>query len=111
MRTADKRSRLSIDIPTEERLWLKLVATAQNRSINDFVLSCIREHMPCNVEHVPNKKTAASLKKSEAAKGTVSFDTPSEMFEYLGLSTKCLNQKSPKALKKTSKKRSVKKKI
>jgi len=111
MRESEKRSRLSIDIPEEERLWLKVLATSQRTSINDLVLSCIRQHLPCDIEHVPNKKTAASLVKSECEKDTPIFGSPLEMFKYLGLPTKCLNQKSQKVSKKTSKKRVVKKKI
>lgn len=109
MKTLEKRSRLSIDIPTEERLWLKVLAASQRISINDLVLSCIRKHLPCKVKHVPNKKTAASLIESEREKDTATFGSPLEMFKYLGLPTTCLNQKSQKASKKTSQKRVVKK--
>lgn len=111
MSTAHKRSRLSIDIPTEERLWLKMLATSQNKSINDLVLSCIREHLPCMRGHIPNKKTVADLRESKANKGVVSFDSPAKMFTYLGLPTTCLKHKSPKNSKKTLKKQNVKKKI
>jgi hypothetical protein len=111
MRTVDSRSRLSIDIPIEERLWLKIFAAGQNRSINDFVLSCIRAHMPCNLKHTPNTKTAADLHESETGKGVISFKSPLEMFNYLGLPTTCLPKKSQKTLKKTSKKHTGKKKI
>ncbi|MFA6527317.1 MAG: hypothetical protein WCT20_02745 [Candidatus Babeliales bacterium] len=107
----EKRSRLSIDIPLEERLWLKVLAASQHTSINDLVLSCIREHLPCKVTHIPNKKTAASLAKSDRETDSATFESPSEMFKYLGLPTTCLHQRSQKASKKTSKKRVVKKKI
>ena len=111
MKTLEKRTRLSIDIPEEERLWLKVLAASQRTSINDLVLSCIRQHLPCKVEHVPNKKTVASLVESKCEKDNVTFTSPLEMFKYLGLPTTCLNQKSQKVSKKTSKKRVVKKKI
>ena len=96
MKEPEKRSRLSIDIPREERLWLKMLAASQRTSIDDLVLSCIRQHLPCRTEHVPNKKTAASLVKSECEKDSFIFGSPSEMFKYLGLPTTCLNQKSRK---------------
>jgi hypothetical protein len=111
MRTLEKRSRLSIDIPESERLWLKVLAASQRTTINDLVLSCIRQHLPCNAEHVPNKKTAASLVESEHEKDAVTFESPLEMFKYLGLPTTCLNQNPQKASKKTSQRRVVKKKI
>jgi hypothetical protein len=111
MREPEKRSRLSIDIPEEERLWLKVMAASQRTSINELVLSCIRQHLPCKLGHIPNKKTSASLVKSEKENGSITFKSPSEMFKYLGLPTTCLNQKSQKVSKKTLKKRVVKKKI
>lgn len=111
MDTSEKRSRLSIDIPMKERLWLKMWAVSQNRSINDLVLSCIREHMPCSFDHVPNAETAADLDESEKGDGVVSFDSPVEMFKYLGLPTTCLNKNFQKNSKETLKKPTVKKKI
>jgi hypothetical protein len=111
MRISEKRVRLSIDIPPEEQLWLKVLAASQHTSINNLVLSCIREHLPCKIAHVPNKKTAAHLAESECEKDAKSFSSPLEMFKYLGLPTTCLPQGSQKILKKISKKRVVKKKI
>ncbi len=111
MNHADKRSRLSIDIPLGEKLLLKMWATSLNTSISDIVLSCIREHMPCDVEHVPNAATAASLKNTKKSSGSISFNSPLEMFNHLGLPTTCLSKDSQKTLKKTLKKRVNKKKI
>ena len=111
MSISNKRSRLSLDIPIAERLWLKMLATSQNKSINELVLSCIRQHLPCARSHVPNKMTAADLRESEKNKGVILFDSPEKMFKYLGLPATCLTQSSQKNSKKTSKKPSVKKKI
>jgi hypothetical protein len=58
---------------------------------------------PCKTEHVPNKKTAASLVESECEKDAATFASPLEMFKYLGLPTTCLNQNSQKTSKKASK--------
>jgi hypothetical protein len=106
-----KRSRLSVDIPAEEHLLLKVLAASQRRSINDFVLSCIREHLPCNKKHNPNTETAAALRDSAQDKNVIAFDSSLEMFEYLGLPTTCLTKKSPKNSKKMLKKPAAKKKI
>ena len=111
MGVVDKRSRLSIDMPAEERILLKMWATSQNSSINDFVLSCIRAHMPCATEHVPNEETARDLDESKKDNEVISFDSPLKMFKYLGLPTTCLNKNFQKNSKKTLKKRDVKKKI
>lgn len=72
-------------------------------------IGCIREHLPCKIAHVPNKKTAARLIESEREKDAKTFESPLEMFKYLGLPTTCLPQSSQKVSKKTSKKRVVKK--
>ena len=111
MSHVERRSRLSIDIPLEEKLLLKMWATSQNKSISDLVLSCVREHMPCGVKHVPNAETRKDLEAGKDGKGTVTFDSPLEMFNYLGLPTTCLSKDFQKNLKKTSKKRVNKKKI
>lgn len=65
MAQLQKRSRLSIDLPIKEHLQLKVWAATQNRSISDFVLSCVREHMACSLEHIPNAKTTKNLDESE----------------------------------------------
>jgi hypothetical protein len=111
MRLSEKRVRLSIDIPPEEQLWLKVLAASKHTSVSNLVLSCIREHLPCKIAHVPNKKTAASLIESAYEKDAKSFASPLEMFKYLGLPTTCLPQNSQKTSKKTSKKRVVKKRF
>ena len=106
-----RRSRLSIDIPTEEQALIKMWAASQKRSISDFVLSCVRERMPCRLTHEPNDETATTLRESRSEKDVLSFDSPLEMFKYLGLPTTCLDQSFPKASDETLKKQNVKKKI
>ena len=60
-------------------------------------------------EYIPNAKTAADLDESEDNKGVISFSSPLEMFQYLGLLTTCLSKKSQRTSRETSKKRGVKK--
>jgi hypothetical protein len=39
----------------------------------------------CKIAHVPNKKTAACLIESECEKVAKAFESPLELFKYLGL--------------------------
>jgi hypothetical protein len=111
MGISDKRSHLSIDIPIKESIWLQKWADSHNSNVKDFVLSCIREHMPCRLEHGVNDKTAADLSESEEEKKAISFSSPKKMFQYLGLPITCLDKNSQKTSSVTLKKRGVRKKI
>lgn len=57
----------------------------------------MRKSATHRIKHIPNKKTKASLIKSEQDKDAAAFESPLKMFKYLGLPTTCLKQSSQKS--------------
>ncbi len=80
-----KKVRLAIDCSTEERKYIKMFALYEDKTINEFVMSCVREHVnKCNRAHIPNDETAATLDASERGENIISFDSIDDFFKSMG---------------------------
>ncbi len=50
-----ERIRLAVECTPEERKCIKIFAALEDKSINDFVLSCVWKYAKCAKSHVPNQ--------------------------------------------------------
>lgn len=82
----NKNVRLAIACTPDERKLMKMLASYEDKTLNDFVMDCVRERMSeCKLSHIPNAETAKALHESEKGKGLKKYKTIDEMFEYLGI--------------------------
>lgn len=77
--------RLAIECTAEQRKYIKTFAALEDKSINDFVLSCVWKHAKCTRSHIPNKETADALDASERGEGHRAHKSIDEMFKFLGI--------------------------
>jgi hypothetical protein len=83
MNRQSRKSRLSIDVSEEEKIMIKMWAARQKRSISDFVMTCVRDHMPCQLSHAPNAETKAALAESAKGEGVETFDSLEDFWKSL----------------------------
>ena len=79
-----RKSRLSIDVSDEEKMMVKMWAARQKRSISDFVMACVRDHMPCQLNHEINAETKRALAESAKGEGVETFDSLDDFWKSLG---------------------------
>jgi hypothetical protein len=60
---------MTIDMPFKEHKQLKAMAAFMGVTLQDLVLSCLRDHLLC--ENIPNKKTLKAFKETDERKGLV----------------------------------------
>lgn len=79
-----ERVRLAIECTPDERRFIKIYASYADKTINEFVLDCVRSEINhCQRSHVPNKKTAATLDATERGEGIISFDSIDDFFKSM----------------------------
>lgn len=80
-----EKVRLAIDCTSEERKYMKMYASFEEMTLNEFVLDCVRERMnQCKRSHKPNAATAAALDASEKGEGIISYDSIDDFFKSMG---------------------------
>lgn len=81
----DHKVRLSVDCTEEERKYIKLLATRNDMTISEYLLSFARKEMPkCTRSHDPNEKTKQSLKESREEESEI-FGSVSEFWDAMGI--------------------------
>ncbi len=80
-----ERVRLAIVCTLEERKLIKMLASYEDMTLNDFVLDCVRERIKCTKSHVPNKETEEALDASDRGEGHRKHASLNEMFNFLGI--------------------------
>lgn len=81
-----KTVRLSIDCSAEERKMIKMLATMEDKSMGDFMLSLAHarfEQCQYGYSHIPNDETIASIEESEKGMNITTFRAAEDMFKYL----------------------------
>lgn len=82
--SSPEKVRLAIDCSPEERKYIKMYASYEDMTLNEFVMDCVRERInKCNRSHVPNAETAAALDASERGEGIISFDSIDDFFKSM----------------------------
>jgi hypothetical protein len=81
---AEDKVRLAIECSREQRKYIKMYASYEDKTINEFVMDCVIELInPCKHSHVPNAETAAALDASERGEGIISFDSIDDFFKSM----------------------------
>lgn len=84
--SAQKKVRLAIVCTPEERKRIKMLASYEDKTLNEFVMGCVRLKISkCSHSHIPNEETAKALDESEQGKGLQTHQSIDEMFKYLGI--------------------------
>ncbi len=79
-----KKVRLAIECSPDERKFMKMSAAHEDKTLNEFVLECVRLRMyKCSHSHVPNKKTKAALRSAERGEALVHFDSVDDFLKSL----------------------------
>ena len=80
-----KKVRLAIACSPEERKRIKMLASYEDMTLNDFVLDCVRQRIRCAKSHIPNEETALALDASDRGEGYREHASLEEMFKFLGI--------------------------
>lgn len=81
-----KKVRLAIECTAEERKYIKMIAAHEDKTINEFVLDCVREKIQgCSHSHIPNEQTAKTLDRSDRGEGLRAHNSLEDMYKFLGL--------------------------
>jgi len=80
-----ERVRLAIVCSYEERKLIKMFASYEDMTLNDFVLECVRQRMKCTKSHAPNEETTKALDASDRGEGHRKHASLDEMFNFLGI--------------------------
>lgn len=63
-----RKVRLTVECSSDERMYIKMLATKKHMTISELLLSSIREVMPCIPSHEPNAETKEALEESRKGK-------------------------------------------
>ena len=83
-RASGKKVRLAIECSSEERKFIKMFAAHEDKTINDFVLECVRLRVyKCAHPHVPNKTTKAAMREADHKKDLNSYSSIDDFLQSL----------------------------
>lgn len=76
--------RLAIECTPEERRYIKTYASYADKTINEFVMECVKMKISeCQHPHTPNQETATALDATEKGEGIIMFDSIDEFFKSM----------------------------
>jgi len=76
--------RLAIECTPEERKYIKMYASYADKTLNEFVMDCVRTKVAmCKQSHVPNKKTASALDATQRGEGITMFHSIEDFFKSM----------------------------
>lgn len=79
-----RKVRLAIECTPEERKFMKMTAAHEDKTLNEFVLECVRTRIfKCRHSHLPNKKTKAAMRAIEKGEDLISFDSVDDFLKSL----------------------------
>jgi len=81
----EKKVRLAIVCSQEERKYIKMLASYEEMTLNDFVLNCVRQRMKCTKSHIPNEETEEALNASDRGEDHRKHASLEDMFKFLGI--------------------------
>lgn len=75
--------RLSVDCTEDERMYIKMLAAKEKKTISEFLLSLARNLMPNG--RIPNKETQKILRETEEGKNLESHDSLNDFWNAMGM--------------------------
>ena len=80
----EEKVRLAIECTKEERKFIRMYASYEDKTLNQFVMDCVKMKIAkCKYSHTPNEKTKATLDASEKGEGIVMFDSIDDFFKSM----------------------------
>jgi hypothetical protein len=78
--------RLSVDCTEDDRMYIKMLAAKEKKTISEFLLSLTRNLMPKG--RIPNKKTQKILRETEEGKNLESHESLEDFWNAMGMNAK-----------------------
>ncbi len=75
--------RLSVDCTEDERMYIKMLAAKEKKTISEFLLSLARNWMPQG--RIPNKETQKILREKEECKNLESHKSLEDLWKAMGI--------------------------
>ena len=82
--------RLSVDCTEEEKMYIKMLAAKEKKTISEFLLVYPRSKKPkakvpsCSRSHEPNEETKTALRESREGKGEI-FESLDDFWKAMGV--------------------------
>lgn len=81
--------RLVVECAQNERKYMKIYASYEDKTLNEFVMDCVRFKLYEKEQaHIPNDETIASLEESARGEKIKKFTSMDELFQDLGIQCK-----------------------
>lgn len=81
-----QKVRLSVDCTEDERMYIKMLAAKEKKSISEYLLSFPRAKMPKPTKaKKPNKATEKVLRDTEQGKNLESHDSLEDFWKSMGI--------------------------
>ncbi|NGX42407.1 MAG: hypothetical protein K940chlam7_00687 [Chlamydiae bacterium] len=77
--------RLSVDCTENERMYIKMLAAKEKKTISEYLLSLTYKHMP--KKRIPNKETQKVLRETEEGKNLENHDSLDDFWEAMGMNS------------------------
>ena len=75
--------RLSVDCTENERMYIKMLAAKEKKTISQYLLSLAHNAMP--KKEMPNKETQKVLRETEEGKNLESHETLDDFWKSMGM--------------------------
>ncbi|ADI38552.1 putative uncharacterized protein [Waddlia chondrophila 2032/99] len=75
--------RLSVDCTEDERMYIKMLAAKEKKTISEFLISLARNRMPQG--KIPNKETQKILRETEEGKNLESHESLRDFWKSMGI--------------------------
>lgn len=84
MTTHSEKVRLTVECSSDERMYIKMLATKKQMTISELLLTAVRKIIPCSRNHEPNAETIEALKESREGK-LESYKTVNDFWKAMGI--------------------------
>lgn len=74
------RVKVTFECTVDERAYIKMLAAKSHLTLNEFLISCLREYFP----RQPNKETLAAMKELDEGRG-IHCDSLDDFWEKMGM--------------------------
>ena len=75
--------RLSVDCTENERMYIKMLAAKEKKTISEYLLSLTYKYMP--KQRIPNKETQKVMSETEEEKNLESHDSLDDFWKAMGM--------------------------
>lgn len=78
--------RLSVDCTENERMYIKMLAAKEKKTISEYLMTLAREQMPKKIRSkIPNEETEKVLRDTENGKNLVTHKSIQDFWKAMGI--------------------------